>query len=92
MANHIAVVCGLLSHDIYAATVDDLGNAEANLGVVTKDAIRAVRDYMVDDIPNGKSSIGYAWKRKDGKTVYLTCTIKGDVANGDDNVEDEADE
>lgn len=48
---------------------------------VTDEAIRAVRDYMVDDCLGGTNcpratSSGYEWILKDGRTVELRITIK----------------
>ena len=46
---------------------------------VTKTAIEAVRDYMIDDIPKGENAVRYQWKRGDGKTVQLVCAIVEDA-------------
>lgn len=66
-------VCGIANHAIYVANQDFV---DCEPVPVTQSAITAVRDYMVDDIPKGKTSTGYSWKRGDGKTVKLICIIE----------------
>lgn len=67
------VSCGIANHAIYVA---DRDNPLAVPIHVTQSAITAVRDYMVDDIKKGESSVGYQWKRDDGKTVKLVCLVE----------------
>lgn len=43
---------------------------------VTKEAIESVRDYMLADFNKGESSVGYQWKRHDGKVVKLVCIVE----------------
>ena len=69
----LSVSCGLLQHAIYAQYDDKHGNVLSR--VVTDNAIKAVRDYMVDDMKDS-SSVGYSWKRADGKTVKLVCIVE----------------
>ena len=71
----ITLTCGIAKHTIYAHDPLLITDPQP----VTKVAIEAVRDYMVEDIPKGKDSVGYAWKRGDGKTVQLICLIKDDA-------------
>ena len=73
MNDTLYVTCGIFNHTIYIA---DRKNALALPIPVTKSAITAVRDYMVDDIKKGETSVGYSWKRDDGKTVKLVCMVE----------------
>lgn len=46
----------------------------------TEEAIKAVRDFMVDDLLGGincskKNKSGYTWKLKDGRNVTLEIRI-----------------
>ena len=45
---------------------------------VTKEAIEAVREYMLADINKGENAVRYHWKRNDGKYVELICAIVED--------------
>ena len=52
----------------------------------TDEAIDAVRDYMVRECLGGfdcskAKSGGWSWKLKDGRTVELIVSIKGDNEN-----------
>lgn len=74
------VGCGAFG--IYAGTLNHKNKYMwQNKSEVTDEAIRAVRDYMVDELLGGLSSpkqisSGYEWDLKDGKTVELRITIK----------------
>ena len=75
---------------IYAGTLmpkkDGKPQVWRNKSDVTEEALRAVRDYMLDECINekeGKLSGGYEWKRKDGKKVSLVVRIEG--GEGDEN-------
>ena len=53
----------------------------------TDEAIGAVLDYIVQERLGGydcskASTGGYTWKLKDGRSIELRVTIKGEVANG----------
>lgn len=74
MESKIIVACGILEHDIFAKLIVN-GKPDVSVCKVTNMAIKAVRDYMVDGM-NGNKSIGYSWKRSDGKTVKLVCTVE----------------
>ncbi len=72
------VACGVLQPVIYAGHYDKLTH-EPDMNDkcdVTRLAITAVRDYMVDTMPKGQTSQGFSWKRKDGKKVTLVCMIE----------------
>lgn len=71
--DNLYVVCGIANHAIYIANKD---KALAMPIPCTQSAITAVRDYMVDDINKGETSVGYSWKREDGKTVKLVCIVE----------------
>ena len=71
----INVACGLLTHAIFAQDVHDNVVVNDSTCDVTRMAIEAVRDYMVDEATKGNGSVGYSWKRKDGTTVKLMCVI-----------------
>ena len=73
--NRIVVSCGLFNHAIYAQDVV----SDSDVCDVTHMTINAVRDYMVNNIVCGNST-DYSWKRNDGKTVRLVCTVED--ANG----------
>ena len=52
----------------------------------TDEAIEAVRDYMIDECLGGfdcskQETGGYSWKLKDGRSVELRVTIKGETEN-----------
>lgn len=74
------VGCGAFG--IYAGTLNHKNKYMwQNKSEVTDEAIRAVRDYMVNELLGGLSSpkqisSGYEWGLKDGKTVELRITIK----------------
>lgn len=69
--------------EIYAGTLmpkkDGKPQMWRNKSVVTKEAINAVRDYMISECLNekeGKLQGGYEWKRKDGKKVVLIVKVE----------------
>lgn len=74
------VGCGMCG--IYAGTLNSKNKALwQNKSEVTEEAIEAVRDYIVQEQLGGleaptKTSGGYEWKLKDGRTVELRVTIK----------------
>lgn len=74
------VGCGAFG--IYAGTLNHKNKYMwQNKSEVTDEAIGAVRDYMVNKLLGGFSSLkqissGYEWDLKDGKTVELRITIK----------------
>lgn len=79
------VGCGAFA--IYAGTINPRNkNLWRNKTECTDEAIDAVRDYMVReclggfDCSNAKSG-GWSWKLKDGRTVELIVSIKGDNEN-----------
>lgn len=68
---------------IYAGTLmpkkDGKPQCWKNKSDVTEEALCAVRDYLIDeciDEKEGKTSGGYEWKRKDGKTVSLIVKVE----------------
>ena len=69
----LSVTCGIANHAIY---IHNPSNIMAQPIVCTNACITAVRDYMVDDIKKGEASVGYSWKRDDGKTVKLICIVE----------------
>lgn len=73
------VCCGAFS--IYAGTLNKNKTMWQNKSDVKDEAIEAVRDYIIQEELgrydcSKKSSGGYAWKLKDGRTVELRVTIK----------------
>ena len=67
------IYAGILKNDYEWKDKDDC----------TDEAINSVRDYMVDDCLGGlinptKTTGGYQWKLKDGRTVVLSISIKKD--------------
>lgn len=73
MTERYKLVCSTSNHAIYLANVNPM---ILGTQTMTKEAIEAVRDYMVGDINKGESSVGYSWKRGDGKTVKLVCIVE----------------
>ena len=71
-----SIGCGVLQHRIFISHVDDCGNKL--MCDATDDAIKAVRDYMVDDIKHNhyNNSVGYSWKTNDNKVVKLCCFVE----------------
>ena len=61
---------------IYAGTLAKRGRLWREKSECTDEAITAVRDYLVGEIPEGKTSGGYEWMRADGSIVELRVTIK----------------
>ena len=81
------VGCGAFA--IYAGTLNARNkNLWQNKTECTDEAINAVRDYMVQellggfDCKNGNTG-GYEWTLKDGRTVELRVTIKGERKDND---------
>ena len=72
MKDNLMVVCGIANHSIF---VTEVNNPTYVSSPVKTNAISAVRDYMVDEIPAGKNSTGYSWKRSDGKIIKLICMV-----------------
>ncbi len=70
------VACGLAG--IYAGTLKKNGYEWQNKSCVTDEAERAVLDWYLSNMKNGQNSFGYEWKMKDGRTVSLVATIKGE--------------
>lgn len=69
------VGCGMFG--IYAGTLMPNKKEWKNKSQVTDEAIEAVRDYLFDEfIKNDKTEGGYEWKRKDGRIVQLTISVK----------------
>ena len=79
------VGCGAFA--IYAGTINPRNkNLWRNKTECTDEAIDAVRDYMVRECLGGfdcskAKSGGWSWKLKDGRTVELIVSIKGDKEN-----------
>ena len=69
----LSVTCGIANHKIY---IYHPCKPLAMPVTCTDACITAVRDYMVADIKQGESSVGYSWKRTDGKTVKLVCIVE----------------
>lgn len=67
--------CGIARHEIYVANDKPVGHPDYDYDVVTNQAVLAVRDYLVDSIKDERG-VAMQWKRKDGKIVKLTCTVK----------------
>lgn len=72
------VAAGLFG--IYAGTLKDNKTEWKNKTECTDEALKAVRDYIIDECLGGtncsKSNTGgYTWKLKDGRTVELTVSI-----------------
>lgn len=44
---------------------------------VTDEALIAVRDYLLNQIENGKDSFGYEWTTNSGLTLSLVAKIGG---------------
>ena len=70
---------------IYAGTLmpkkDGKPQMWKNKSDVTDEAIRAVRDHMMDNClmeKDGMTEGGYEWKRKDGKKVLLLVKVVDD--------------
>ena len=62
---------------IYAGKTNKNGTEWLDKADVTDEALRAVRDYLVDKLQtNNKTEGGYEWKRKDGKIVELVVKIR----------------
>lgn len=79
------VGCGAFA--IYAGILNARNkNIWRNKTECTDEAIDAVRDYMVRECLGGfdcskAKSGGWSWKLKDGRTVELIVSIKGDNEN-----------
>lgn len=75
------VGCGAFG--IYAGTLNSKNKSIwQNKSEVTDEAIRAVLDYMVQELLGGydsdKQTNGYEWTLRDGRKVELRVTIKGE--------------
>lgn len=79
------VGCGAFG--IYAGTLEPKNKKLwKNKSEVTDEAINAVRDYMVMECLGGfncskATSSGWEWTLKDGRTIELRVTIKGEDKN-----------
>ena len=73
MNENLVCRCGVLTHRIF---VHDENNKNGINQDITTSAINAVKDYMVDDISKGENSVGYKWRRSDGKVVSLVCIVE----------------
>lgn len=76
------VGCGAFG--IYAGTLNSRNKSTwQNKTECTDEALAAVRDYIIQEelggLDSGKTTGGYTWKLKDGRTVELCVTIKGNV-------------
>lgn len=72
------VGAGEITGNIYAGTFSKDGKKWKDRTDVTDEAINAVRDHLASQMGPQDSTIGYEWKRKDGKKVTLTLAIKED--------------
>ena len=68
------VGCGIAG--IYAGTVKANGEEWKDKSIVTDEAIRAVRDYLCNELHGKPGSNVIEWTRKGGETVTLTLTIE----------------
>lgn len=72
------VGCGAFG--IYAGTVKANGEEWKDKSDCTEEVIEAVRDYLVQECLGGlnsdKTTGGYSWKLKDGRTVKLVVEIE----------------
>ena len=59
---------------IYIGTLDEHGTRWKS--ECTDEAIKAVRNYILREIPEGEATGGYEWMRADGSIVELRVTIK----------------
>lgn len=65
------VGCGLT--DIYAGTIKKPG-VWKNKSLVTDEALRAVAEYMMNQIKPGDEAFKITWTHKEnGKKIVLTC-------------------
>ena len=72
------ISCGVFG--IYAGTVKANGEEWKDKTECTDEAIEAVRDYLVQECLGGlhsdKTTGGYSWKLKDGRTEKLMIAIE----------------
>ena len=62
---------------IYAGTLTKSGKLWREKTECTDEALVAVRDYLLGELPEGKTTGGYEWMRADGSIVELRVTVKG---------------
>ena len=61
---------------IYAGTLTKSGKLWREKTDCTDEALIAVRDYLLGELPEGKTTGGYEWMRADGSIVELRVTVK----------------
>lgn len=64
-----------LTNTIYIGRTNAKGDKWLDKREATDEALEAVRDHLFALIPEGDTTGGYEWGRKDGKVVRLTLTI-----------------
>lgn len=88
MANSPEYHVGCGAFGIYAGTITKDGKLWKNKSEVTDEALRAVRDYLIHEcVATKRTSAGYEWEGKDGKTVKLMLYMDEEVGNNTEEPE-----